>query len=321
MKLGLLTVLYADEPLEPVLDRAVELGLDAVELGTGNYPGNDHCDPDALLADRAALGRLRDAVSSRGLEISALSCHGNPLHPRAEVAEAHQAVWRSTLRLAESLEVGVVNTFSGCPGDGPAARYPNWVTCPWPPEYGELLEWQWTERAVPYWSAEAEVAAGHGVRGIGLEMHPGFLVYNPETLLRLRAAAGELIGANFDPSHLVWQGIDPVVAIRELRGAIVHAHAKDTRIDADNVRRNGVLDTKPYEQALERAWTFRTVGYGSGEPVWRDIASALRLCGYDGVLSIEHEDLLASRDEGLAKAVTLLRSAILTEPPDAMWWS
>jgi sugar phosphate isomerase/epimerase len=323
VKLGVLTVLYADQPLEKVLDRAVALGLDAVELGTGGYPGTAHADPDALLADPAALARLREAVGSRGLAISALSVHGNPLHPDRDVAREHHAAWRATLRLAEALEVDVVNGFSGCPGDGGSGTYPNWVTCPWPPEFGELLERQWTDVAIPYWSAEAELAGRHGVRGIGLEMHPGFLVYNPETLLRLRAAAGERIGANFDPSHLVWQGIDPVEAIKELgaAGAIFHAHAKDTRVDAANVRRNGVLDTKPYERALERAWTFRTVGYGHGEPAWRDIVSALRLVGYDGVLSIEHEDLLASRDEGLEKAVAVLRAVSLREPADQMWWS
>jgi sugar phosphate isomerase/epimerase len=323
MKIGVLTVLYSDRPLEAVLDRAVELGLGAVELGTGNYPGSAHADPEALLADPTALRALRESVAARGLQISALSCHGNPLHPDPEVAKAHHETWRSTLRLAEALEIDVVNTFSGCPGDGTGQKYPNWVTAPWPPEYAELLQWQWDEVAIPYWREENEVAEAHGLRGIGLEMHPGFLVYNPETLLRLRAAAGTRIGANFDPSHLVWQGIDPVQAIKELGavGAIFHAHAKDTRVDEANVRRNGVLDTKGYERAIDRAWTFRTVGYGNGERFWRDIVSTLRLVGYDGVLSIEHEDLLASVDEGLERAVALLHSVNLTEAPAEMWWS
>jgi sugar phosphate isomerase/epimerase len=322
VKLGLLTVLYADQPLETVLDRAVELGLDAVELGTGAYTDASHCPPAELLADPARARALRDAVSSRGLTISALSCHGNPLHPRSEIADSHHETWRATLQLAEVLEVAVVNTFSGCPGDAPDARHPNWVTCPWPPDFSELLAWQWDERVIPYWSREAEEAKRHGVR-IGLEMHPGFVVYNPETLLRLRAAAGEPIGANFDPSHLVWQGIDPVEAIRDLgrAGAIFHAHAKDTRVDAGNVRRNGVLDTKPYDQVSDRAWIFRTVGYGHGESMWREVVSALRTAGYDDVLSIEHEDILASRDEGLERAVALLRGVILREPAGEMWWS
>jgi sugar phosphate isomerase/epimerase len=323
VKLGFLTVLYADRPLEAALDRAMDLGLDAIELGTGNYPGDAHCKPDELLREPAKAAALRAAVESRGLAISALSCHGNPLHPRDEIARAHHDTWRLTLQLAELLEVDVVNTFSGCPGDGPSARSPNWVTCPWPPDYSELLEWQWTDRVIPYWSAEVEEAGRRGVRGIGLEMHPGFVVYNPETLLKLRAAAGERIGANFDPSHLVWQGIDPIEAVRELgrAGAIVHAHAKDTYVDAGNVRRNGVLDAKPYERVVDRAWTFRTVGYGHDESMWRALVSALRVAGYDGVLSIEHEDMLASRDEGLERAVALLRGVVLREPAGEMWWS
>lgn len=322
MKLGVLTVLYGDRPLEVVLDRAAELGLDAIELGTGNYPGDAHCPVDELLANPSRARGLREAVASRGLEISALSCHGNPLHPRAELADAHQARWRATLELCELLEVAVVNTFSGCPGDGPDARYPNWVTCPWPPDFGELLTWQWEERVIPYWQAEAEQATRRGVRGIGLEMHPGFVVYNPETLLRLRREAGERIGANYDPSHLVWQGIDPIEAVHELgrARAIFHAHAKDTYVDARNVRRNGVLDTKPYDQVLDRAWTFRTVGFGHGESMWRDLVSALRAVGYDDVLSIEHEDILASRDEGLEHAVALLGRVVLRRPADEMWW-
>jgi sugar phosphate isomerase/epimerase len=323
VKLGVLTVLYSEQPLEQVLDRVAELGLDAVELGTGNYPGAAHCDPAALLAAPSSARALRDAVASRGLRISALSCHGNPLHPDESIARAHHDTWLQTLELANVLEIEVVNTFSGCPGDGTGSRCPNWITCPWPPEYAETLAWQWDECAIPYWSAEATRASELGLRGIGLEMHPGFLVYNPETLLRLREAAGDVIGANFDPSHLFWQGIDVVGAIRELgqAGAIAHTHAKDTYVDERNVRRNGALDAKGYERVLDRAWTFRTVGFGHGEELWRDILSTLRLVGYDDVLSIEHEDPLASRDEGLEQAVAVLRRAMLREPPDETWWT
>jgi sugar phosphate isomerase/epimerase len=324
VNLGVLTVLYADRPLDQVLDRVAELGIDAVELGTGNYPGLSHCDPEALLGDAAAQRRLLEAVSSRGLRISALSCHGNPLHPVSEVAAAHHSVWRRTLELANALEIDVVNTFSGCPGDGSlGSTTPNWITCPWPPEFGQTLERQWSDVAIPYWREEAERARAAGLRGVGLEMHPGFLVYNPETLLRLRAAAGDVIGANFDPSHLVWQGIDVVEAIRVLgdAGAIFHAHAKDTYVDAANVRRNGVLDAKGYERIPDRAWTFRTVGFGNGEKFWRDVVSTLRLVGYDDVLSIEHEDPLTSRDEGLSHAVALLRRVMLREPAGEMWWT
>lgn len=322
MKLGALSVVYQDIPLEQALDRLARLGLEAVEFGTGNYPGSAHCDPDALLADPALTRSLRRAVESRGLKISALSCHGNPLHPNPDVARAAHEVWRKTAQLAELLEVGVVNAFSGCPGDSPGAVAPNWVTCPWPPEYGDLLRWQWDECAIPYWREECQIARSHGVR-IALEMHPGFLVYNPETLLRLREATTPELGANFDPSHLFWQGIDPVVAIRRLgsAGALFRVHAKDTYLDGDNIRLNGVLDTRSYELVRDRAWTFRTVGYGHGEKVWRDILSALRVAGYDDVISIEHEDILLSRDEGLSRAVRFLRDLMPSEPPDEAWWT
>jgi sugar phosphate isomerase/epimerase len=218
--------------------------------------------------------------------------------------------------------VPVVCAFAGCPGDGPDARRPNWVTCPWPEDFLEVLDWQWTERVIPYWRAEAEQAARHGVR-VAIEPHPNFVVYNTETMLRLREAAGDNVGANFDPSHLFWQGMDPVESIRELgrAGALFHVHAKDTYLDRGNIARNGVLDTKHYGRIPERSWTFRTIGYGQGERAWRDILSALRTAGYDYVMSIEHEDALLSSDEGLAKAVDLLRPLMPREQPSGMWWA
>ena len=322
MKLGVLTVLYQQLPLTQALDRIQALGVEAVELGTGNYPGAHHCDPDELLQDRARARAFKSAIEDRGLVISALSQHGNPLHPDDTVASSAHETWRKTLRLAEWLEVAVVNGFSGCPGDHDGARQPNWVTCAWPTDYSEVLDWQWNERVIPYWTEEARVAAEHGV-SIGFEMHPGFVVYNPETLLRLREAAGPQVGANFDPSHLFWQSIDPLEAIKALgrSNAIFHVHAKDTYLDAGNIAVNGVLDTKPYDRFLERSWSFRTVGYGQPEKTWRDIVSTLRTVGYDDVLSIEHEDGLASIDEGLAKAVELLQRVLFGERAGSMWWA
>jgi sugar phosphate isomerase/epimerase len=322
MKLGVLTVLYQQLSLDEALDKLAALGIEAVELGTGNYPGGSHCNPSELLTDESRVQELKKKVADRGLIISALSQHGNPLHPDAEVANAAHETWRKTVQLADRLEVPVVNAFSGCPGDHPGARYPNWVTCPWPDDFLKILSWQWDERVIPYWTEEAEFARSHGVK-IAFEMHPGFVVYNPETLLRLRAAAGETIGANYDPSHLFWQGIEVVQAIKDLgkEGAIFHVHAKDTRLDDANVRANGVLDTKPYKRVLERSWVFRTVGYGHSEGVWRDIVTALRTVGYDYVVSIEHEDGLMSIDEGLEKAVVLLNGLLLREQPTDMWWA
>lgn len=320
MKLGVLTVLFQDRPLETVLDHVSKMGLQAVELGTGAYPGNAHCDPVTLLKDPSALQALRKAVTDRGLIVSALSCHGNPLHPDRAVAADYDRVYRDTVRLASEMEVGVVNLFSGCPGDSDSAKYPNWVTCSWPPDYLELLNWQWEEKVIPYWLEAGPFAEKMGVK-LAFEMHPGFVVYNPETLLRLRDAVGPVIGANYDPSHLYWQGMDPVASIRALEGAIHHVHAKDTFIDPHNTAINGVLDTKSYKELARRSWTFRTVGYGHDKLSWRAMVSTLRLVGYDYVLSIEHEDPLASIDEGFSRAVSFLQDVLLTEQPATMWWA
>ncbi len=320
MKLGVLTVLFHERPLETVLDHVAEMGLQAVELGTGAYPGNAHCNPDVLLKDRPAMLALRKAVEDRGLIISALSCHGNPLHPNQAIAAEYDRVYRNTVNLASEMGVPVVNLFSGCPGDSDQARYPNWVTCPWPSDFTDLLKWQWDEKVIPYWQEAGPFAENKGVR-LAFEMHPGFVVYNPETLLRLRTAVGPVIGANYDPSHLYWQGIDPVTSIRALGDAIYHVHAKDTYIEPANVAVNGVLDTKPYSDLAGRSWTFRTVGYGHDQLSWRALVSMLRLVGYDYVLSIEHEDPMASIDEGFSRAVSFLKDVLLSEQPSGMWWA
>jgi sugar phosphate isomerase/epimerase len=321
MRLGVFTVPYGNLPLTDALDILAGMGVEAVELGTGNYPGAAHCDPDALLQDAAALRALRSAVQSRGMIISALSQHGNPLHPDAAVATAAHETWQKTVRLASLLEVPVVNAFSGCPGSSDRSEEPNWVTCWWPTEFSEMLEWQWTEKVLPYWQAEGTFARAEGVQ-IAFEMHPGFVVYNPESLLRLRDAVGPVVGANFDPSHLVWQGIDAVEAIKVIAaaGAMFHFHAKDTYLDRANVAQNGVLDTKPFSRFLERSWSFRTVGYGQTEKVWRDIMSALRTVGYDYVVSIEHEDGLLGIDEGMTKAVQFLNGILFKDAQTEMWW-
>ncbi len=206
------------------------------------------------------------------------------------------------------------------PGDCENSKYPNWVTCPWPTDFLEILKWQWETKVIPFWKEENDFLKEHGVK-MAIEMHPGFVVYNTETLLRLRSEAGEQIGANFDPSHLFWQGIDPIASIRKLGSAIFHIHAKDTKICPYNAPINGVLDTKHYSDEINRSWIFRTVGYGHDYAFWKDFVSNLRMVGYDGVLSIEHEDSLMSGNEGLMKAVTFLKEVLLTEKLGAMWWA
>lgn len=320
MKIGVFTVLFAERPFEEALAYIKETGCQAVEIGTGGYPGDAHCQPAKLLQDANALASFKQTVTGRDLEISALSCHGNPLHPNKQQAEADDKSFRETVRLAAELGVENVITFSGCPGESASSQRPSWVTCPWPPDFLETLDWQWNERVAPYWKDAAKFAADHGVR-VAIELHPGFVAYHTESFWRLREIGGETIGVNFDPSHLFWQQMDPLVSVRELGEAIYHVHMKDTWVDPANVRRNGVLDTKPYTDELHRSWIFRTVGYGHGPEFWRSLISELRLADYDGALSIEHEDSLMSVNEGFTKAVSFLQDQIITEQPGEAWWA
>lgn len=320
MRIGLLTVPLHNLPFEQALDRLVELGVTAVEIGAGGYPGSDHCHVAELLASAEKRAAYKQAIHSRGLILSAFSTHNNPLHPDPQTAEKANNVLCDAIRLAELLEVPVVNTFSGLPAGAPGDKMPNWVTCPWPPHFLEILEYQWNEVAIPYWQELAQFADDHGVK-VAFEMHPGMLVYNVETLLRLRSAVGPVIGCNFDPSHLFWNGVDPVAAIRKLGDAIYHVHGKDCYVDSFNVAVNGCNDNKPYDQIADRAWTFRSIGYGHEASVWKDIISTLRLVGYDYVISIEHEDALMSGDEGLAKGVAMLKEVNIFEEPGEMFWA
>lgn len=320
MRIGVFTALFQHLPFEAALDRAVAAGVAAVEIGTGGYPGRHHCPVDELLDSADRRRAYLRAITSRGLILSALSCHHEPLHPNREIAQESDEVFRQSVRLAEMLEVPVVNVLSGCPGGSPVDTTPNWVTCPWPPHFSETIRYQWEEVAIPYWRRAAQFAQEHHVK-IGVEMHPGMLVYNVATLLRLREACGPTLGCNFDPSHLFWNGADPVAAIRKLGDAICHVHGKDCIVDQANVAVNGCNDHQPYTRIAERAWSFRTIGYGHDAKTWRDIASALRLVGYDYVISIEHEDGLMSVDEGLAKAVALLKQVTILEPAGEMYWA
>jgi sugar phosphate isomerase/epimerase len=320
MKLGVFAVLYGDKTLESVLDIATSAGLQSIEIGTGGYVGKSHISPSDVLQNKNLISKIKQWVEDRGLSISALSCHGNPLHPNQTIAKEHHQDFQDTVRLAEALGVETVVTFSGCPGDSDQAQSPSWVTCPWPPDFMQVLEWQWSQKIIPYWKEQSEFCRAFGVR-VAIEAHPGFVVYNTETALRLRQESGDNIGVNFDPSHLFWQGMHPEECIKALGSAIYHVHAKDTKLDARNVALNGVLDVKSYSDELHRSWIFRTVGYGNDMNVWKGIISTLRKVGYDGTISIEHEDSLMSTDEGFTKAARFLQEIIISERAGEMWWA
>jgi sugar phosphate isomerase/epimerase len=321
MKVGVFTVVLGSLGLERALDYLAGLGVQAVELGAGGYARSAHCPVEQLLNSDRKVKELLKTVHSRGLQISALNAAGNPIHPNPKLAASFDRDFRKVIRLASKLGVAVVINFSGCPGGARGDRSPNWVTCPWPPDYLEILKYQWEKVTIPYWRGAAAFARKHGVTKIALEMHPGFVAYNPETLLKLRAEVGPIIGANLDPSHLFWQGIDPCAAARALKGAIWHVHAKDTAIHIWNSATHGTLDTKHYGDELHRAWIFRTVGYGHPRRFWCDFISTLRMTGYDGVLSMEHEDSLMTPQEGLEKGIRFLHSIIFREPKGKVTWA
>jgi sugar phosphate isomerase/epimerase len=318
VRVGVFTPLLSQLPLEDVLKKLATYDIHTVELGTGNYPGDAHCKL-SMLDKPAELAKFKETLEKYGATISALSSHGNPLHPDRERAQHDRETSRKTILLAEKLGVPVVVDFSGCPGDSANSKWPNWVTCPWPPDYLEILKWQWDEVVTPYWKEHAKFAADHGVK-VAIEMHPGFVVYSPETMLRLRAITGPVVGCNLDPSHMFWQGIDPIAAVRLLGDAIHYVHAKDTQIYERNLPLTGVLDTKSYTDERNRAWIFRTCGYGHDAGWWKEFASTLRMFGYDYVLSIEHEDTLLSPEEGLSKAAGFLQGVVMKESPAAAWW-
>ena len=322
MKLGVLTVLLGDLSLDETLRYLNSLGVQQVDIGCGGTPGTAHADAVQFMEHPELIDQFMETINKYGLDIAALACHGNPVHPNKEIANAYHEQFEAAICLAEKIGVKTIVGFSGCPGDCENSQYPNWSIASWPPDFQKIRDWQWNEKLIPYWKKEAKFAQEHGVNQIAFELHPGFCVYNPSTLLRLREAVGPVIGANLDPSHLFWQGIDIIAAIRALKGAIYHFHAKDTAIDPYNTAVNGVLDTPSFDRIDERPWVFRTVGYGHGEDTWRAIFSELRKAGYDGVISIEHEDGLMSTREGLEKAIEVLKRTIIFESREGdMYWA
>jgi sugar phosphate isomerase/epimerase len=319
MKVGLFTALLANHTLDEVIQKVKPLGIRTLELGVGNYPGDPHLKLE-WLHQAGKLKEFKQKLEDEGISISALSSHGNALHPNKQIARQQADTSRKAILLAEKLGVKNVLDFSGCPGDSEHSKYPNWSQTAWPPDFPEMHKWQWEKKIIPYWTKHGKFAQDHGVR-IGIEMHPGFSVYNPETMLRLREAAGQAVGCNFDPSHMFWQGIDPCAAVRKLGKAVFHVHAKDTRLYDVNIKVNGVLDAKPYSDEKNRSWIFRTVGYGHDADFWCDFVSTLQMVGYDDVLSIEHEDSLMSVDEGLGKAAAFLNQIVIKEKLKEMWWA
>ena len=319
MDLSIFSVVYKDKPLSEVLDNFKAKGVMHVEVGSGGFIGKEHCNPGELLKDKDGLRRFKEQFDSRGMSICSLSCHGNPVHPQKDLAAVYHQDIKESIDLASELGIERIVTFSGCPGDSEGSKYPNWPVSPFPEDFQTVFEWQWEEKLLPYWIKMGQYAEDKGVK-VAMEMHGGYSVHSPYTAIKMRKGTGsKALGANLDPSHMWWQGIDPVQAIRYLtqEDCLYHFHAKDAKIDPNYVSYYGVTDMQSFGVAYGRGWQFRTVGYGHALKDWADIMSALRANGYDGIISIEHEDSYMSTEEGLQKAVDNLKQVVIFEPASA----
>ena len=319
MHIGSLTTVFHTQSFREAAQQIHRIGLQSVEIGTGGYFPKNHCDPKHLLSDKNALAKFHDILAEFELDISALAIHGEPLHPDPDIADVYDQDFRDTCKLAAKIGVTRMTLLAGLPEAAPGDRVPNWILYPYPSQYIDMFEWQWEARLIPYWKEHGKIAEDHGVR-VCFEMHPGDMVFKPEGLIRLRDAVGTVVGCNLDPSHLFWQSMDVLEVIQILGDIIYHVHAKDSRLEDRNVRANGVLDAKTFQDHMNRSWMFRTVGYGHGEKFWRDFVSTLRMVGYDDVISIEHEDPLIDSEEGFELAVRTLQNVIIRQPATTLWY-
>jgi sugar phosphate isomerase/epimerase len=314
VKVGMVSDSLAHLGFEEMLDAAAALGISGIEINTGNWSSAPHCDLDELLGSELRRTQFLASFADRGLELMALNANGNQLHPTDGHRQAD--VLERTVRLAGVLGVAKVVLMSGLPSGGPVDQTPNWIVSSWPPETQRILEWQWHEQLFPYWHGLASLAAANGVTQLAVELHGNQLVYNVPSLLRLRAEIGPVVGANLDPSHMMWMGGDPLVAIDALGDAIFHVHAKDTYLNAPKQATNTLLENGSLTDIPARAWTYITLGYGHDETWWKEFCYRLRMVGYDGWLSIEHEDVMLSRAEGLRRSVDLLHAVAPMETSD-----
>lgn len=307
MKLGFVSDSLGGLSFSEVLDHAARMGLAGVEVNTGGWSTAPHFDLAAMKTSAEARRTFAKAFADRGLEIIALNANGNPLHPtQPQQAEC----LKDTIRIAGEMGITKICAMSGLPAGREGDLMPNWVVSSWPPETQDILRYQWQDKLLPFWSEIATLARDCGVEQIALELHGSQCVYNVPTLLKLREAVGPVIGANLDPSHLFWMGADPLIAAEVLGDAIHHVHAKDTFLNAPVQATTSLLESGSLMDIPARSWSFITLGFGHGEEWWRQFCYRLRMSGYDGWLSVEHEDVLLNSLEGLEKSIALLKSVM-----------
>jgi sugar phosphate isomerase/epimerase len=311
MKLSMCTDSLGHLPFEQMLDWVSQQGVEGVEMTCGGWSSAPHVDTDALLESEAKRSEFLGAIEARGLKIAALNVSGNPLD-RGELGEKHRADTEKTIRLAGLLGVKKIVMMSGLPPASPTDQIPNWITytVSWPPELKNRLDYQWNDVAIPYWHSLVQQADEHGVDKFALENFSSMLVWNPETLFRLRDAVGPKVGLNLDPSHLIWMGADPIASARALGDAIHHVHGKDVRLERGLVDVNGLLETKVVEDVANRAWNYVAVGCGQDLQWWKEFFSVVRMTGYNDWVSLEMEDLTMSVESGILTSINALNQSI-----------
>lgn len=311
MKLSLCTDCLGHLPFERMLDEVAGMGVEGVEMTVGGWSSAPHLRADELLADAGKRRAVLDALESRSLKIAALNVSGNPLDP-GELGAKHRADTDRAIELAGRLGVKKIVMMSGLPPASPEDRVPNWITytVSWPATLKERLDYQWNEVAIPYWRGLVAKAEENGVEKLALENFSSMLVWNPETLSRLRDAVGPTVGLNLDPSHLIWMGADPIAAARALGPAIHHVHGKDVRLERGLADVNGLLETKPVEDVANRAWNYVAVGCGKDLQWWKEFFSVVRMMGYNDWVSLEMEDLTMSVEAGIKTSIEALQQTI-----------
>lgn len=310
MKLGFVSDSLGTLDFEQLLDTAVALNVSGVEVNTGGWSTAPHFDLKNMKKSASARAEFQRAFSDRGLEIISLNANGNPLHP---TDSEQRDCLKDTVRIAGDMGIETICTMSGLPAGSAADTVPNWVVSSWPPETKSILDYQWNEVLLPFWSEMAALAKESGVTRFALELHGNQCIYNVPALQKLRKETGPVIGANLDPSHLFWMGADPLAAASALGDAVYHVHAKDTLLNGPVQATTSLLENGSLMDIPARSWSYITLGFGHGEQWWRQFCYQLRMAGYDGWLSIEHEDVMLNSLEGLERSVQLLQKVM----PDA----
>jgi len=311
MQLAICTDVYGNLPFPEMLDKVKAQGILGVEMTAGGWGGCPHVPTAALLADSARLASFKAELDQRGMQIAALNCSGNPLCP-GEMGEKHTRSTYDTVVLAGKLGVKKIVMMSGCPAGAPGDQIPNWITSTvsWPDYMAPALEYQWNEVAIPWWRKFVAHCKANGVEQVAIEEFPCMLVYNPQTLWRLRNATDPIVGMNLDPSHLIAMGADPIASARALKGAIFHIHGKDARIERGLADVDGLLETRPVTDSEYRTWNYVAVGCGKDLQWWKEFFSVVHMVGYNGWVSLEMEDLTMTVEAGVRTSVEALEKTI-----------